>query len=621
MKLLDCVESLSTNTLRKILQNHPPHTIRTEEGGTLSFLLDTNYLQSQFEKMNPNERRVLTAFLTRMEEVFYSSIQIAEMTKLPMDEVLVGLTLLRQKGIVFTHRRYFGEIFFFIPEDVKEQLFRLFVFSTNSVLRTYERFYQSNVFFEQLLGVLQYIRLNPLQLTQKGMIHKRQLMRLEAQLDKLQSIVTTLPIKTDDNLQYSNALALCLDFAVYYDLVGEYKEQLLIRAEGLAQWLEYTEGDRLELLWQYLCKRIAPFLSLEMTLLLNWITYIPMEHLVPWNSFLAFLERFHLDAKPYMNVLTIQLIQMLLSLGLISIVEEDGVWWIGKDTHIEGDSIIYLQANFQLLVPNATPVQKRWKIGEFADLLQNDQILIYEITQSSIERAIELGWDAIIILAFLETNTTGAPDNVRQMITSWASQYGKLRFLDVLVLECNDAETLTEIAQQERFRAYIVGQLSAKHLLIQRQSVQEFREVLTRAGFSPIKHIISFDEEDEQRIRSASPIIKGTIRAATKVENVYPEWEDTFPGIRTIPKTWINTYRSYHPTSLVDLLQRAKQHHLKLSVRLTNKSELQKIRPIELGRIGGDVILKFMQTQAEASTSDEWIAIKDIKEVAVHLPY
>ncbi len=623
LNLLDCVESLSTHTLQKILEHHPLYSITSEEGSTLSFLLDIVYLNELWGKMGNSEQRVMIAFLIHSSNSHLSFSSIHEVARLSVGEALVGLTLLRQKGLIYTHRRYFGEVAYFIPSDLRGQFLQLFLLQQNHFEQSIGGAdYQQVIFYEDLWKLLQYIRFNPLQLTQKGSVHKRQLMHLETLIPDTIAATDKLPLRFDGSNLYSKGLALYLDFAIYFDLIGECEDQLVIRDEQVTDWLLYTEVERIDYLWNYFRKRLSTFYSIEMQLLLDWLYLQPFGKWARWQSYLDFLQQLRRDSSQYHHITSLDLIHMLQSFGLITLTEVEGMWWIVRPTPlVEGETRGYIQSNLQILLPMTMPISILWKIGEFADLIQRDQMATYEISKSSIERAVEVGWNEERIFSFLTSITSNIPENVQIMIRNWIHQYTKLQFLDLTVLECQDESLLSELINQPIFVPFIVQPLSSKHLIVRREKLMEFREVLEQAGYTPMKRLITFGEDEKKIVYAASPILKTMIQTATKVENVYPEWEETFPGIRSIPKTWVNTFRSYHPSSMIDLLKRAQQNHLQLSLRLTDDTEVQRVSPVELNHIGGDMMLRFVRPSIEPISNDEWVSLKEIKEMAVHLPY
>lgn len=623
LNLLHCVESLSTHTLQKILRHHPPYDITSEEGSTLSFLLNVDYLRNLWSRMMDSEQRVMISFLTHSNNYYLSLSTIHDGAGIPIGEVLVGLTLLRQRGLIYTHRRYFGEAAFFLPTDLREKFLLFFVSQHNEFIQTMdEPRFQPSAFYEDLWKMLQHIQFSPLQLTQKGSIHKRQLIRIESQLKDSTVAMNRLPIQFEGSSQYSKRLALYLDFAIYYDLIAECEDQLIISEDAVKSWLGHSEEERIHDLWHYFRNRLSPFYPVEQQLLMDWLYLQPLGMWMKWQGYLEFLQQLSYDPSPYQHVISIDIIHTLQSLGLICLTEAEGIWWIGRPFAIE-ESVTqaYIQSNLQILLPVMMPALIRWQIGEFADLIQRDQMVTYEINKSSIERALEIGWNEERILSILASITATVPDNVHMMVHNWTMQYSKLQFLDVTVLECHDESLLMELLNQPLFAPFIVQPLSSRHLIVKRGRITEFREALEQAGYTAMKRIVTFAEEESKKIHAASPILKTTMHTAPKVENVYPDWEETFPGIRSIPKSWVNTFRSYHPSSMIDLLKRAQQNHLQLSLRLTDETEVVRISPIEINHIGGDTMLRFVRPRGEPDPRDEWVALKEIKEMAVHLPY
>lgn len=622
MLLIDCVESLSTHTLQKVLRHHPAFTIQSGEGSTLSFLLDPLYLHELWLKMTASERTVLGLFLTAARPRLLTLQRIEERSRLPKAEWLKALTSLRQKGIVFTHRRYYGEVAYFVPHDSKRAWMVHFV-QLDSVTQIDMEMQQRSPspFYEDLWSVLLHIRFSPPPLTQNGVIHKRYIPHLQACVMHVRDL-DGLQFTTDVYSHYPKGLVLLLDFAIEHHLIGELENRLVVHMTQIKRWLSFTEVEREKALWEYVMDKLPAYDRSEDHLILEWVYALEMGKWVSWEVGSHFLRRLEVENEGHKSIDEVSIVPALQRLGLINQKCINGQQYIGRAFVTEhAPTQAYVQSNMQIMLPLISPPSVRWKVGEIAELTTYDQMLTYELTKASIERAVEIGWDSAKVNDFLLSIAVHIPGSVITTVQNWIKNCSKLRFLDVVLLEVSDEQLLHTIQSQPIFAPYLAGSLTSHHLLVYRDHVEQLRLLLEEAGYAPLKTITTYVKQGGASIPMGVPIVKGDVPIIPRVENIYPEWEDIFPEVRTIPKSWLGEPRTYHPSSLLDLLHRAIQLHLGLSLYLTDQTALERVHPLAVTTVGGENVLYYYKEVAEFDSHDLWIAIKQIEKVVVHLPY
>ncbi len=131
-----------------------------------------------------------------------------------------------------------------------------------------------------------------------------------------------------------------------------------------------------------------------------------------------------------------------------------GSLWLRKDevrfdaphdsTH--EDTAATIQPTFEILVPPTGDAVYGWDLQIIADLKSNDQMRCYEITRSSIYRALQADWNQARIMSFLQTiSNYPVPGNVEKMIESWCKDFGRVEVSVLCVLSCADEKTAQEI--------------------------------------------------------------------------------------------------------------------------------------------------------------------------------
>jgi hypothetical protein len=107
---------------------------------------------------------------------------------------------------------------------------------------------------------------------------------------------------------------------------------------------------------------------------------------------------------------------------------------------------VHVQPSFEILVPAEAPPATLLDLGRVAELRKADQLVILQITRTSIGRAVESGLSGEAILDLLRQHArAGVPQNVEAQVRSWLGQVGQARFVEGMVLLLSpDAERLAQ---------------------------------------------------------------------------------------------------------------------------------------------------------------------------------
>jgi hypothetical protein len=115
-------------------------------------------------------------------------------------------------------------------------------------------------------------------------------------------------------------------------------------------------------------------------------------------------------------------------------------FWVGEPDIIVG-------SNFEIKVPANTEPSLRVKTDAFAELRKPDLFYDYEITKSSVYRALDDGISANEIIAALrEYSKRPIPQNVEFAISNWERQFGTIGFEKGLFLVAGDRAAAEELA-------------------------------------------------------------------------------------------------------------------------------------------------------------------------------
>ncbi len=187
-----------------------------------------------------------------------------------------------------------------------------------------------------------------------------------------------------------------------------------------------------------------------------------------------------------------------------------------------GENGFYLQPNYQILAPSNLEHPVRWQLEQLADLTAVDRVMTYQLSKESVERGLNLGWTIAGMMDFLATRGRNpVPDNVRYTLAEWGKNFGRLAFVDAFVLQCADAELAAEVRSMPHIKPLILGELSPTLLVIPRRSHGKAREALRQAGYMPRQDVITFEGAGKEEHRLPE-----------QPDGLPPEW---FDGLRAYP--------------------------------------------------------------------------------------
>lgn len=182
---------------------------------------------------------------------------------------------------------------------------------------------------------------------------------------------------------------------------------------------------------------------------------------------------------------------------------------------------LYVQPNLEIMVPENILPAIRWRVETFAELKKSDAVLIYELSQSRVEQAVEAGWDFKQIQSFLERYSKNpvAP-NVFRTIQDWIGNFGKAKLWDVRVLEVTDEALAETLKSHSKIAGLFVGSFSQNTFIIRRRDEKQLRGMMKAIGFPVARRLFSPDEPSD------APALNGNYKEMEK--NMQSFAPDTF---------------------------------------------------------------------------------------------
>jgi hypothetical protein len=291
---------------------------------------------------------------------------------------------------------------------------------------------------------------------------------------------------------------------------------------------------------------------------------------------------------------------------------------------------LYVQPDFELLLPPTVPPYVEWEVAGFATLTGSDHVRTYRITKESFHRACESGGNWEEMLVFLKRYSLfEVPDNVQLTLEQWGKQYGNLYFAEVVLLRCNNVELAQRIAESDKCSTYIQDQLGEMDFLVHGDRVTEFRKQLEQMGVYPkqsleghsAKKIVDLPTNHDPRTRSNRQtdahfqglfMIKDPL-LVYELDPYLMSVEDIYPNMQEIPSLWLKEYRDYHDSTRKDLIRKAIEWKSLLKLRKAGKDCFIAPKAISEDKAGWTLI-------GREATRDVCLEVKDWEEMQLILP-
>ncbi len=167
-----------------------------------------------------------------------------------------------------------------------------------------------------------------------------------------------------------------------------------------------------------------------------------------------------------------------------------------------------IQPTFEVLAPVGLPLHLLWKLGELAELKKVDRASTYLITRESVRNALDEGWRAADLLAFLKSSSAvGLPQNVESTVSDWVGRHGEFEFHDALVVTAKEGrvEALCKALSATGIR---YEELGARAWAIPREEREALLTALFEAGLEPAPKVRTHDHSDDpSRARGALHVL------------------------------------------------------------------------------------------------------------------
>ena len=155
-----------------------------------------------------------------------------------------------------------------------------------------------------------------------------------------------------------------------------------------------------------------------------------------------------------------------------------------------------IKSNFEVAASKDLDPSIRWELGKIADLVRINDEVVYKLSRQSIYHTLQEGKSIDDIMGFLEDHVAHTiPDNVRETIIEWTSTYGRISFVDALMLRCDSESLAKEIQESKKLSKFLVEQIAPTYFVIHRNDHAKLMEVLEEEDYMPRPEIETFSQQ------------------------------------------------------------------------------------------------------------------------------
>jgi hypothetical protein len=522
MRLSECLNSASVDTLRKIAESYKfDCSLRSKNALMQEILTHFNnrkFIESAFSRLEEGSYKeaVSQLMLDRREtfsrEDVIALVRRADLTGDGDDQKQMQRLL--ADGWLYRVSSKGGRQFFCIPEDLRRTMRDFLARNLKQRVRISTQapivYRDENMALQRDLALfLNFVGKNDVRITKDGTIMKR----TEQQILSLFEIKEEPLGKVSWRFgygrrfhDYPDRFALIYDYCFARELIVETPEGELLAGKNASEWLLKSEKERAEDLycfWRLLYRRPIPQLKLCIATLAqtakeDWVHVASMNELLK-----PYVSDYYYDKAE--TVMEQRIYKMLVHQGLLAHGQlADGTEVIKLTSYgrkflldeavtirEEQDELtakqatpLIIQPNFDLLVPPESYERIAWELEELTDLIRVDAMRVHRLTKKSVLRAFDLGWTCETVLDFLREESGGlVPGNVERMIGQWASEFGRVKLYRAVVVECSDEGTASDLRSLPEVKPHVRLELTPTHFLIAEEGLSILQTQLTRMGY------------------------------------------------------------------------------------------------------------------------------------------
>ncbi|WP_409341093.1 hypothetical protein [Paenibacillus sp. MBLB4367] len=486
-------------------------------------------------------RRIVLAFGSRPFEA--SALERAvKQDALSGAELRLGLLQLRRKGVLFSLRKSWGEQLFVLPEDTFGIWQKLLLQEEPSAsgLAEPDESDGSEAFMRiawDLLLLLRFCSEHEVKLTGKGTMAKLQLASLLKIVTLKDTDLRRFALSYEYEAFYPPQAALVLETGFRLGLIAVNENRLSVDRNALGRLLSCTnevvhtaiyrcfrELYRPEELWLehalVWLEGLGPDSLPKVSGLHGWLIKNGIVRETDRSDSRAVLDDWlkAMDAIGWLELLAAPDGETAIRFR----VPSGGIGFRSGPSLIEPKSrhsCIYVQPDFELLVPAGVPYADIWRLSAFADIVRVDRFSAMRLTKERVSAALargEVNGAEECLRELTSLAIYGVPDNVEGTMRQWCKQVADGLEEKLLFPKMKNARPLVLSASAENF----ILEIGTAHC-------------------------------GEFLFHPPSP--------AFEVDSSIPDPNEGLPDIRQVPAMWLKQFRPYHASTCKELLRQAAE--------------------------------------------------------------
>ena len=515
------IELAQTITLENNLQCNLYSKARLIEALTQKFR-DRRFLKKLFNELTEMQTAgvMMTLFFKEDEEITVEKYHEELQRIFPANEFepLEIMQSLIERGIIYIASADEEESTYSIPVDLAESLLEIIGQDLLEQLDFFQSDPRSTRFdglavIRDIFTFLAFLKRDNVKLTQEFVIFKRTQLRI---LDSFE--LPERPLEDTDKEREQGYYPPRFEFIYRF---CEAKELTIIEGnylritDAVEQWLEKPDFFKMKEIFQfwqdyYMTSSAEAQLILRLLLLIprgKWLTSTSVDRifneLMPKHkwfkqsskvrdpNFLKVLlyiggveQSFHHDAPEGEFGIRISRVGTALLVNDISLFPKQ----VEKNFSIK--------SNFEVIASKDLDPSIRWELGKIADLVRINEEVVYKLSRQSIYHTLQEGKSVEDIMSFLEEHVEHPiPENVRETIIEWTSTYGRISFVDTLLLRCDAVSLAKELKESKKISKFLIEQIAPTYFIINRKDHAKLVEVLEEEDYMPKPEIENFSQK------------------------------------------------------------------------------------------------------------------------------
>jgi hypothetical protein len=581
-------------------------------------------------------------------------------TTLCRAEQKLAMNELRRAGLLTARHKILGEKLYQIPVEQLTALEQEFFPYQPKFIEGYS----VNLTMEagagltvDLFRALQFVAREGLPLTAKGMIHKKNINRLAAQLSFQEEHLLGLAMGTPSDELNALSTALAVDIMLCLGLITRLETGYRLDKDMLERWLQLPETSMTDILYRIVINRCGSIGAADQhfRFLISSTAFIPekwtaLPELLDW---MADMKLTGTVARKELEQSSLNWLRCLTGFGWCELGNtSEGIqcfrWSAVKPKLVPGsefflDSVaehpneqFIVQPDFEVLIPPEVSYRVRWILAECAELLQTDTMWSFRLTREMLVHASERGMPPEEAVAWIRDHALGGlPSVVELSLEQWGKSIGRTSLSEVILLTCQTDEDGAAIAAHPRLQDSLT-RIGPLHFLVAPQSMEKMRKELFLAGLAPSRMIRGREEETNavwtlfHQEAEAEPDIYSLpalnselklLRSGNPFLNlpvISPEQEeDILLGGENVPQIWSKEWRHYHSSTAQKVMEQGLKWGIK--VRFSLKNEMLDFIPSRIKgnpwKVSGHLLYNDGETVEEIELAPE-----DWKEMKLVIP-